>query len=110
MLKCVLTVAGPESNEDCGKYQLCRGMESIIEGGIHSMHIKWQQNDQDKDWSFLLIYARNEFNGENRTEILWIVRFEFPSGVSFTLNYHLHWAILVIYRSGGWDNYLTSSR
>ena len=45
---------------------------------------------------FLLIDARNAFNEEKRTEILWDVRNEWPSGVQFTFNCYHHWATLVV--------------
>ena len=38
------------------------------------MHLLWQNNAQEEDWGFLLIYARNVFNEENRTAMLWVVR------------------------------------
>ena len=56
-------------------------METGIEGGIHAMQLMWKQNAQEEDWVFILVYARNMIKEENRTEMLWDVRFEWHSGV-----------------------------
>ena len=61
-------------------------MEAGIEGGIHAVRILWQKHAQEEDWGFLLIDARNTFNEENRTAMLWAVRFKSPSGVRFAFN------------------------
>ena len=61
--------------------KLAGGMEVGIEGGIHAMHFLWQEHSQEEDWGFLLIDAQNVFNKENRTEMIWAVRHEWPSGV-----------------------------
>ena len=45
---------------------------------------------------FLLIDARNVFNEENRTAMLWSVRHEWRSGAQFTFNCYRHWATLVV--------------
>ena len=42
MAKCLLQVMGQEAKAACGKAQLAGGVESGIEGGIHSMHILWE--------------------------------------------------------------------
>ena len=60
------------------------------------MRILWQQHAQEEDWGFLLIDARNEFNEDNRTDILWEIRHEYPSGVWFSINCYRHWATLLI--------------
>ena len=39
--KCVLAVMGADSKEACVTYQLCRGLEDGIEGGIHAVHLLW---------------------------------------------------------------------
>ena len=44
------------------------------------MRLLWAQHSQDEDWGFLIIDARNAFNEENRTEMLWYVWHERPSG------------------------------
>ena len=56
-------------------------MEAGIEGGIHAMQLTWKQNAQEEDWVFILVYAQNMIKEENRTEMLWDVRFEWHSGV-----------------------------
>ena len=49
MAKCVIKVAGQESEEDYGREKLCRGMGAGIEGGIHAMCLLWVQNYQEED-------------------------------------------------------------
>ena len=41
---------------------------------------------------FLLIYARNEFNEDNRAAMLWYIRHEWPSDMQLTFNLYCHWA------------------
>ena len=45
---------------------------------------------------FLLIDMGNEFNGENRTAMLWAVCHKWPSGAWLSFNCYRHSSILVI--------------
>ena len=65
MEKCVLTVAGQETNEACGTDQLYIGMDVLINGGIYTMGLLWQKNSQEEVWVFLLVDERKKFNEEN---------------------------------------------
>ena len=38
-----------------------------------------QLHSQEEDWVFLLIYAQDTFNEDNRAAMLWAARFEWPS-------------------------------
>ena len=77
--------------------QLAGGVEAGIEGAIHAARLQWaQHSDEEEDWGFLLIDARNAFNEENRTAMLWAVRYEWPSGARFTYNCYRHWSTLVV--------------
>ena len=40
--------------------------------------------------------ARNAFNEDNRTAMLWAVRYKWPSGAQFTFNCYRHWDTLVV--------------
>ena len=60
------------------------------------MRLMWEQHSKEEDWGFLLIDARNSFNEENRTAMLWAVRHEWPGGAQFTFNCYRHWATLVV--------------
>ena len=74
----------------CGNKQLCAGLESGIEGAIHSTKQWWdiredefqdmsQQDTNTSDpWGFLLVDASNAFNRINRIQMLWTVRHEWP--------------------------------
>ena len=78
----LLKVAGPEAKSACGTTQLAGGLEAGIEGAIHAMCVLFEEHRKEEDWGFLLIDARNEFNEENQTAMLWDVRHEWPSGGS----------------------------
>ena len=39
---------------------------------------------------------QNAFNEDNRTEMIWDVRHEWPSGAKFTFNCYPHWSTLVV--------------
>lgn len=94
--KIVLLVAHNEAKEVCGIDQLCAGLESGIEGGIHDMNFLWAGMEQEEHYGFLLVDARNAFNEQNRTIMLWVVRHLWPSGARFTFNCYCHHAILMI--------------
>ena len=76
MAKRLLRVTGPEAKVACGTTQLAGGVEAGIEGAIHAMRVLWEEHNQEEDWGFLLINARNTFNEENRTALLWAVQHE----------------------------------
>ena len=76
MTKCLLKVARPEAKSACGMTQLAGGLEAGIEGAIHTMRVFWDEHKKEEDWGFLFIDARNKFNEENRTAMLWAVRHE----------------------------------
>ena len=86
MAKCLLQVTGQEGKAACGTDQLDGGLEAGIEDGIHVMRVLWEEHSQEEDWGFVLIDARNAFNEDNHTEIIWSVQHEWPSGVRFTFN------------------------
>ena len=64
------------------------------------MRVLWEEHLQEEDWGFLLIDARNLFNEENQTAMLWGVRHEWPSGAQFTFNCYCRWATLVVRDTG----------
>ena len=96
MTKCLLKVAGPEANTACVTTQLAGDLEAGIEGAIHEMRVLWEEHKKEEDWGFLLIDARNAFNEENRTVMIWAVRNEWPSGAQFTFNCYRHWDMLMV--------------
>ena len=59
---------------------------------------------------FILIDARNAFNEENRTSMLWAVRHEWPSGAHFTFNCYRHWATLVVRDIGDGSGHFLHSK
>ncbi len=94
-------MAGAEAKEACGIDQLCAGLEAGIEGGIHAMQALWDLHETEENWGFLLIDASNAFNEQNRIEMLWAVRHEWPSGARFVFNCYKHWAVLVLRGNDG---------
>ena len=77
--KCLLRVTGQEYKAVCGTEQLAGRVEAGIEGAIHAARLQWAQHSQEEEWGFILIDARNAFNEENRTAMLWAVWHEWPS-------------------------------
>ena len=73
---------------------LVGGLEAGIEGAIHAMSVLFEEHRKEEDWGFLLIDARNEYNEENRTAMLWDVWHEWPSGAQFTFNRYRHWVYM----------------
>ena len=86
MAKCLLKVSGSEAKSACGTTQLAGGLEAGIEGAIHAMRVLFEEHRSEEDWGFLLIDARNAFNEENCTCMLWEVWFEWPCGARFSFN------------------------
>jgi hypothetical protein len=101
--KILLLVAGAEAKEACcGIDQLCAGLEAGIEGGIHATQALWNLHETEENWGFLLIDAFNSFNEQNRIEMLWVVRHQWPSGARFVFNNcYNHWAVLVLRGNNG---------
>ena len=82
MTKCMLQVTGQDVKDACGTKQIDGGVKTGIEGRIHAMHVLWQEHSKEEDWGLLLIDARNAFNEDNWTAMLWDVRNEWASGGS----------------------------
>ena len=74
------------------------------------MRVLWEEQSQEEDWGFLLIDARNVFNEENRTDMIWAVRHEWPSDVQFTFNCYRHWATLVVRDTGDGSGHFMHSK
>ena len=106
--KCVLVVTGAGAKEACGTEQLCGGPEAGIDGGDPRGAAYVEKHDHEEDWGFLLIDARNAFNEENRTAMLWAVRHKWPSGARFAFNCYYHWSIMAIRAGDGMGNFLFS--
>ena len=110
MAKCMLRVGGTEAKASCETTQLAGGVGAGIEGAIHAIHVLWEEHNQEEDWGFLFIDARNVFNEENRTAMLWAVRHEWPSGAQFTFNCYGHWATLVVRDTGDGSGHFLHSK
>ncbi len=99
--KTVISVCGKEAKQACGRLQLCAGLESGSEGGIHSINSLWEQMHGEDEYGFLLVDAKNAFNEMNRTTMLWVVRHEWPSGARFVFNCYRHHTIMNIRGNNG---------
>jgi hypothetical protein len=55
----------------------------------------------EEKWGFLLIDASNALNEQNRIQMLWAVRHEWPPGGKFVFNRYKHWAVLVLRGNDG---------
>jgi hypothetical protein len=99
--KVVLHFAGGEAKEACGIDQLCAGLEAGIEGGIHAINHLWKEHEEDNDWGFLLVDAKNTFNEMNRVAMLWVIWHKWPSCARFAFNCYQHFAVLAIRSQDG---------
>ena len=50
------------------------------------MLLMCQQHYQEEYWWLIIIDYRNAFNGENGTDMMWEVWYEWPSLVKFNFN------------------------
>ena len=103
LAKCVIAIAGREAKVACGTAQLCAGLEAGIEGAAHAIDTLWRQHEDDEEWGFLLVDARNAFNEGNRHAFLWTIRPRWPSGARFTFNCYKHWSMLILRNPDGQD-------
>ena len=110
MAKCLLQGTRQEAKAACGTEQLAGGVEEGIEGSIHSMRVLWEEQSREEEWMFLLIDARNAFNEEKQTSLLWDSWHEWPSGTQFTFNCYRHWATLVVRDTGGVSGHFLHSK
>ena len=74
------------------------------------MWVVWWEHKQEEDWVFLLIEARNAFNEENRTAMLWAVCHEWTSGAQFAFNCYCYWATLVVWDRGDGSGHFLHSK
>ena len=84
----MLIIVGKETTRACGTDQLCSGLGTGIEGGIHHMRLLWDEHDKEKDdtWGVLLIDTKNVFNEGNRKMMMLVAKYEWPFGSHFLLN------------------------
>ena len=61
-VKIFLKVTGPEAKMACQDNQLCAELKARIDGAVHVVQTRWEENSTTKDWGFLLINAKNAFN------------------------------------------------
>jgi hypothetical protein len=103
-----LAVAGEEAKDACVIDQLCAGLKAGIEGAIHAIKELWAMHEQEEEWGFLLVDARNAFNEACRIAMLWTVRHKWPAGARFTFNCYRHWTILMVRTTDGTAIFLFS--
>lgn len=101
MAKTVILITRAEPAEACGSLQLCCGLDSGVEGGIHAARQFWEAHSTEPEIGFLQVDADNAFNRLDKTAMLWVVRHEWPSGAMFIFNCYKHHAFLVIHGDSG---------
>ena len=74
------------------------------------MNHMWELHSMEEEWGFLLIDASNAFNEQNQTQMLWMVRHEWPSGARFTFNCYKHWGGLVVRSNNGTGVFMFSKK
>ena len=94
--KCVLELAGGQAKDTCGSAQLCAGLEADIDGAVHIISELWKEQEEEENWGFLLVDARNAFNEGNRICTLWTVRHRWTAGARFAFNCYRHWSLLLL--------------
>jgi hypothetical protein len=99
IVKAVLLIADREVVMACKTNNLCGGLQGEIDGIIHAAQSMWDTRRMEEDWGLFLVDAKNAFNEQCRTMMLWNVRHDWPSGARFVFNSYKHWAILII-----WNN------
>lgn len=81
--KCVTRVAKQDIIEASGSLQVCAGLKSGAEAGIHAMHDLFDADDTD---AVLLIGASNAFNSLNRASALHNVAVVCPTLATYATN------------------------
>jgi hypothetical protein len=109
--KTLLLVAGSEAKRRID--QLCAGLEAGIKGSIHAMTADammqlWELHQQEEEWGFPIIDAKNACNEQNWTGMLWTVWHVWPSGARFVFKCYRHWATLVLHSNNGTVAFLYS--
>eukprot|EP00957_Ditylum_brightwellii_P199643 15219481-Ditylum_brightwellii.AAC.1 len=94
--KALLFVCGAEEAAACGADQLCGGLRSGIEGGIHAMNDLWNDYGDNDEWGILLVDVCNAFDELNCMAMLWHVRHVWPLGCIYAFNTYRHRKILVV--------------
>ena len=106
--KIVLKFTGPEATTAWHDDQMCAGLKSGIDGAIHGVQSLWDKNSSTEEWGFLLVDAKNAFNGINRVGMLWTVQHLWPSGARFVFDCYRHWLLLVLLDGNGTASILHS--
>ena len=106
LAKCVLAVTGVEAKEACGtEKSSAGGWRPVLKVGFMQCASCVNSTPRRRNGCFYSL-ARNAYNEENRTDMLWAVRHKWPSGTRFALNCYRHWATLVIRSGDGMGHFL----
>jgi hypothetical protein len=97
----VFSIASKHIIERNGIDQLLRYKQNPGIGGASRYGIWPGETNKAEEAEFLLIDAKNAFNEQNRTAMLWTVRHELKAGAKFTFNCYKHWSTLVIRDNDG---------
>jgi hypothetical protein len=48
-------------------------VQACVEVGVHALRLIWELHDQEEEWGFVLVDARNAFNEGIGTNICWTI-------------------------------------
>eukprot|EP00957_Ditylum_brightwellii_P099873 7610608-Ditylum_brightwellii.AAC.1 len=90
------TCCRAKATEACGVKQLCSGLRSGIDGGIHAMDDLWSNDGDEDNWGILLVGVRNMLNELKCMPLLWRVHHIWPSAAWYLFKTYHHWKMLVL--------------
>lgn len=88
--KCLIEVTRDDVTDACKSNQLCGGIKSGIEGGIHAMDSLFQSKCiPNSRWGMLLVDAKNAFNMISRPFAIWQARCHWPRAARYIYIIHI---------------------
>jgi len=96
MAKTMARIATHFATDCCGTDQLCVGLKSGIEGGVHAATQFWKKMAEDPGFGIVLVDIIYAFNEIHRVMIIEAVCHEWAIGLHFVFNCYHHDALLVV--------------
>ena len=86
-VKCVLKFTRTEATNTFEYDQICDGLKVGIDGTLNGIQAIWDTNLSTENWNFLIVDAKDAFNGLNCVGMMWMVRHLWPSGDRLIFNF-----------------------